>query len=91
MERRRADKQLASARSRRTDRYQDRGLVELFQLLAETEDRLSGLREASENVGADGKRAFERLFAVLDEVRDELEARGICPYHQAALAVCCYS
>lgn len=85
------DKQLASARHRRTDRYQDYGLVGLFQLLTDTEDRLCGLRAASANVGDDGKRAFERLFAVLDEVRDEIEARGICPYHEAALSVCCYS
>ncbi len=91
MERRLADKHLASARRRRTDRYQDRGLVELFQLLAAAEDRLVGLRTAPDNTGSEGRLAFERLFADLDEVRDEIEARGICPYHQAALSVCCFA
>jgi hypothetical protein len=85
--RRRADKGLAAARSRRTDRYRDHGLLELFGVLAETQDRLSEFHTSASN----DRRAFAQLIAGLDEVRDEIEARGICPYHQAALSVCCFA
>ncbi|MGH9078648.1 MAG: hypothetical protein ACRDYE_00975 [Acidimicrobiales bacterium] len=84
--RRLADKHLADVKRRKTDRYLDHGLVELFQLLTEAQDRLSRHRQIE---GGD-RSAFERLLGDLDEVRDEIEARGICPYHQAALSVCCY-
>jgi hypothetical protein len=85
--RRLADKHLADVKRRRTDRYLDHGLVELFQLLQEAQDRLG----RQQRIEGNDRRAFERLLADLDEVRDEIEARGICPYHQAALSVCCYS
>jgi hypothetical protein len=84
--RRFADKHLAEVRRRRTDRYLDHGLVELFQLFAELQDLLVRHRQIEDG----DRRIFERLLADLDEVRDEIEARGICPYHQAALSVCCY-
>ncbi|HEV3280177.1 MAG TPA: hypothetical protein VG032_01105 [Acidimicrobiales bacterium] len=87
VDRRLADKHLAEVKRRRTDRYLDHGLVELFQLLADAQERLSRCRRIESN----DRRDFERLLADLDEVRDEIEARGICPYHQAALSVCCYS
>jgi hypothetical protein len=84
--RRLADKHLAEVRRRRTDRFREHELLELFQVLGEAEDRLRGHRQAKPN---DAK-GIDRLMAELDEVRIEIEARGICPYHQAALNVCCY-
>jgi hypothetical protein len=86
VDRRLADKHLADVRRRRTDRYLDHGLVELFQLLADRQESLAEHRRREEK----DPRTLERLLTDLDEVRDEIEARGICPYHQAALSVCCY-
>lgn len=87
MNRRLADKHLAEVRRRRTDRFQDHGLLDLFRVLAETEDRLRCHRRSEPDDAA----GLDRLMADLDEVRIEIEARGICPYHQAALSVCCFS
>jgi hypothetical protein len=84
--RRLADKNLIEARRRRSGRYQDHGLVELFQLLAQAQDRMTAIRESAGNDAG----AIRALVADLDSVRNEIEARGICPYHQAALSVCCY-
>jgi hypothetical protein len=86
VDRRLADKNLIEARRRRSDRYQDHGLVELFQLLAQAQDRMAAIRESAGNDAG----AIRALVADLDSVRNEIEARGICPYHQAALSVCCY-
>jgi hypothetical protein len=84
--RRLADKHLAEVRRRRTERYQNSELLDLFRLLAEAQDRLTGYRRSS----PDDAQGLDRLMADLDEVRIEIEARGICPYHQAALSVCCF-
>jgi hypothetical protein len=84
--RRLADKHLAEVHRRRTDRFQDRDLLDLFRLLGETEDRLRNHRRSE----PDDDAGLDWLMADLDEVRVEIEARGICPYHQAALNVCCF-
>lgn len=85
VDRRLADKRLAQARQRRTVRYVDHSLLDLFKLLEQAEERLRGFRESATG----HSETLERLLADLDEVRNEIEARGICPYHQAALTVCC--
>lgn len=84
--RRLADKHLAGVRRRRTDRYLEHDLVGLFGLLVELQERVVSSRQPDGGGGA----VLERHLAELDEVRDEIEARGICPYHQAALSVCCF-
>lgn len=85
--RRLADKRLERALACRTERYRDRGLVDMFSLLERTETRLRRLRESA----TEDSRTFDGCLADLDEIRNEIEARGICPYHQAALTVCCLS